>query len=849
MKKIISSLGVLLCASSFLLTSCEKEKPVEPDIPSEPNINGLVLEVKNDDDLKVAQWTDLHYGDPNKPYHNGKEELTKKYLNYYYDNGKPDFIVASGDNILSTGVNGLNKFIELMDSFKTPWTFVFGNHDAEDKTQKKQLSQILEDHSLNSDYLLYESGFVDEDASHYGNFSIKIKEENSNKISGAFIFLDTGVYNYSTNKYETLTPSQVSWYKEEIDDLQKYYMGDGVIPTVIFEHMQTAEFYDAYVKAKEGAENISFVIEEDLTAGEVEEIKNGASTEKTGLIDAIKEKQSTKAIFVGHAHNYGFQVDYDGVILGFAPQTGHSNTFAKDNDPRRSYLYTFDQNMNFTTTSIKEPLIKLGATSTNIKVGETFETSIELLNTSGKLQFEVSTEKIVKIYEDETNNNTLLLEGLNPGKVTINIIGPDSTSASIEVVVESLTKYNLYDNSGKLIDTYNSFFEALDELFVSGNMNGSIKEVVKEVEGNVVYSGTNNFSYSWFDEFGLSSAFDDGNKIKNGQFSWFSQYEAALKIHTQNKASMMFQTSGNKKNIGKFFARPADFETTNTDGSGGYNMPSGDPNGTWNGWRASVYKASVTTAQYLSWADNVGGYNRLNAIYDLTNSYLYPSKNSKQPVRGEIWLGTQNNAPLAEGTNIGPVIMGISFDGGTVESTKNLADGTKREIRLFSEVIATNSGLTEAYMGTREYGEVVGYALWDKQIGAWKFDSKINMVLDFITEDTSKFKLTVNEKVMIFDFNYKVNYNGNMRLTYGVSMTPDTDAFSRLVPDLRNGSKWTNIVQETVTKGYQDKAETVALDFLAGRKTNGACQVGIYGSDVLTANLNKNNDCVFNFKY
>lgn len=858
MKKFFVGLMTFFMAAVFLLSGCKKDQSnpdpnpnpnPDPD-PTDPEKFELEIEVEKGANLKVAQWTDLHYGDPQKPYHNGKEELTKKYLEYYKENGKPDFIVCGGDNILSTGDAGLTKFIRLMDSFQTPWTFVFGNHDAEDAKTKGVLSKKLEEHSKDSDYLMYRSGFVDEDDFRYGNFSIAVREKDSDTIRGAFVFLDSGIYDYSAAKYQSVTDEQVDWYKKEIDKLQEAYVDGSVVPTVLFQHMQTPEFYTAYKDAKEGKEDAQFVIEEDLTEAEIEEIKNGAATEDAGILDACIEKKSTKAIIVGHAHNYGFQVNYKGVILGFGPQTGHSNTFKNDDLPRRSYLYTFDKDFKFTTEAINEPLLTIDKTSGSIYVDDTFEAKLTLSNMEGTLTASVDEEGIVEINQEELKNNILFVTGKKAGKVNVTITGPNDTKVTVEIEVKAVNTFNAYREDGTLLGNFRSVYEALDELYVLGQLNGTIKVVSNGEEADVVYGGTNGKSYAWFDENGLSDAFDSTGKVTNGQFSWYQNYESDLKIHTQGLASMMFQASGNEKNIGKFFARPADFETTNTDGSGGYH-PSGDPDGMWTGWRASVYKAGVTTAQYLSWADNSGGYDKMQAVYDLTSSTISPSKNPNQPVRAEIWLGAQNNADASGASaKYSHVIMGISFDAGTVESTKDLADGTKRDIKLFSEVVALNGGMAEAYMGERVYGDTVGYATWDKANGVWKFDSKYDISLVFTNvESKGLFTLTVNKKVLTFDFGYEVLFTGNLRLTYGVSLTPDTYQNNRKVPDLKNGSKWLNVVQESFVKTFTTKDEPANMGFMDGRISNGANQIGIFGGDVCDVVKDGQGHAVFTFKY
>ena len=72
-----------------------------------------------------------HFGIEGKDWHNDKVDRTKEYINTLINEEKPDLIVCSGDNILGTGTNGLNQFIEMMESYQIPWTWVYGNHDAE----------------------------------------------------------------------------------------------------------------------------------------------------------------------------------------------------------------------------------------------------------------------------------------------------------------------------------------------------------------------------------------------------------------------------------------------------------------------------------------------------------------------------------------------------------------------------------------------------------------------------------------------------------------------------------------------------------------------------------------------
>ena len=242
MKKIFF---LMLCFSFlFILGSCkdETEIPVPTDPlteepvtdtptvePTEPTTektptpeqDGLCVYMPENKKLKVLQLADIHFGIEGKDWHNDKVDRTKEYINSLINEEKPDFIVCSGDNILGTGTNGLIQFIEMMESYKIPWTWVYGNHDAEN-FNKASLSETLV--KTKTEYLLYEHGYMEPGTKNrFGNFSIKVYNHTKDKLLGAFIILDSGEHNYSIGEYQAITPGQIEWYKNEIDSLQAIY--------------------------------------------------------------------------------------------------------------------------------------------------------------------------------------------------------------------------------------------------------------------------------------------------------------------------------------------------------------------------------------------------------------------------------------------------------------------------------------------------------------------------------------------------------------------------------------------------------------------------------------------------
>ena len=327
--------------------------------PTKPN--ELYITIPENKELKVVQFADIHFGIEGKDWHNDKVDRTKLYMDYVIETEKPDLIVCSGDNILSTGTSGLNSFIKYMDKYETPWVFVYGNHDAESSQlnyKKSDLSNYLS--NSDSEYLLYKEGYVEEGKENrYGNFSINIYNSSKTKLLGAFIILDSGEHDYSIGEYQYITEGQIDWYKSEIDRLQDLYNanpGDNqyeIIPTIVFTHIQLPEFKTAYVKALNN-DGATFIIEQQLSESDIDGIGTGGPSVNSGFYDVLVEKGSTKAYFVGHQHTLYFQVEMDGIILGFGPQTGFSKLFTGNDKPRKTHCYYFKEDLTFETKCIDE---------------------------------------------------------------------------------------------------------------------------------------------------------------------------------------------------------------------------------------------------------------------------------------------------------------------------------------------------------------------------------------------------------------------------------------------------------------------------------------------------------------
>ncbi|MGM9808520.1 MAG: metallophosphoesterase [Bacilli bacterium] len=348
-KKIIinSIISLISLTSTFYVASCA----------SKDYDNDLSISINADKEFKILHFADLHFGEEGSSYHNKDIERTLAFIEDTIEQENPDFIVLLGDNIMSTGIVGAQFIIDTFDPYKIPYTFVFGNHDAElfDETLSKQeVSSYLEE--SDSPYLLYKSGFIQDDSEYrYGNFSINIINNKTKNILGAFVIIDTGVYDYSNNRYQSITNEQISWYKEEINRLNKKYKKQkdnqfDVIPSITYGHEQLIEFVEAYNKAKEN-NGAQILYDQDISSRALDGILANTGYFNNGFYNAMKEMGSSKSYTCGHMHNLKIHVKMDNIIQGFCPQAG---IISEEIKPCMALSYSIDSTFNYSINFISE---------------------------------------------------------------------------------------------------------------------------------------------------------------------------------------------------------------------------------------------------------------------------------------------------------------------------------------------------------------------------------------------------------------------------------------------------------------------------------------------------------------
>ena len=290
------------------------------------------LNKEKNKDFKILQITDIQIIDPNQRCYD--ERLSKESILRYQDinecvfnklkklieDVKPDYIISTGDNVYGEfDLSGemFKKFVEFMDSFNIPWSFINGNHDGETDIEYNSIMYHCgigmkwqgEYATKNTKNLLFELG---DEKMGYGNYTVTLLEDGKPLYN--FIFMDThgarGIEEAGINE------CQMKWYKEKI-------LENKMADSLLFIHIPLFEYMEAAIKYY-GSE-LCFI--SDGTKKN-ERGDFGQNLEKLCVFDShnffslMKELGSTKYVFCGHDHVNNSSILYDGIRLTYGMKMG-----------------------------------------------------------------------------------------------------------------------------------------------------------------------------------------------------------------------------------------------------------------------------------------------------------------------------------------------------------------------------------------------------------------------------------------------------------------------------------------------------------------------------------------------
>lgn len=303
----------------------------------------MSLEKKAGSDFKILQLTDIHL-----QWFGPNQEAAFSQIRKLVEKTKPDWIILTGDNVFGqydTDGAQFKALVTLMDSFKTPWSFVNGNHDGETSPAGMGLAWQANYVKNNAQYCLFESGDAELGV---GNYVVNLKKDNS--VFYSFVMMDT----HGAGVGVGITQKQIEWYANEITQATESRYGENSaqkVPSLLFLHIPLPEFQLAMTAHSGNADGIGKISDK----GKTDEFGNyGENKEKccvfsgSSFWNRIKSMGSTVGIFAGHDHINNSSIIYEGIRLTYGLKTGPSCYF----DLQGGTLITIDDSAKFSVSPV-----------------------------------------------------------------------------------------------------------------------------------------------------------------------------------------------------------------------------------------------------------------------------------------------------------------------------------------------------------------------------------------------------------------------------------------------------------------------------------------------------------------
>ena len=256
------------------------------------------------------------------------------------DKDKPDFVVFTGDQIKGYGVNlllgdklknakqAVSNFLKPVVERKIPFTFVFGNHDAQFfAPEKEEQFNIYK----SFDGCIAEIG--DRSLAGLANHNIEISDSNEKKTVFNIYLIDS-LSMTPSGKCDAVTEGQLQWYKDTRERLKEENNGE-YVKSLVFQHIPMCEIWEMLKEVPKSSkphangysENYGKyyqINEEFLIKGNDDFLLETPSTpfENSGEFDVLREKGDIIGVFFGHDHNNSFVGKYNGLVMGYTQGCG-----------------------------------------------------------------------------------------------------------------------------------------------------------------------------------------------------------------------------------------------------------------------------------------------------------------------------------------------------------------------------------------------------------------------------------------------------------------------------------------------------------------------------------------------
>ncbi|MGN0538662.1 MAG: metallophosphoesterase family protein [Candidatus Fimenecus sp.] len=268
-----------------------------------------------------------------------------KHIKKLIETVNPDLIVLTGD-VLTDPFSDIvfQNIADFLDTFNTPWTMVFGNHDGEWRASKEFFCNVME----KSKNCIFKVGPTNLQG--LGNSLINFKTADGKifyslilmdsgdgqKIDDSKIWYDNMRLDKTNRRFGTvrigINERQTQWYKWAVKGL-KEYCGE-TVESMLALHFPLKAYEYAARLGSFTVNQMPFEIDgedcydppEQFTKFDVMDTETLIAgyedyKENYDFYKAIKELESTRHIISGHNHCFGYTVNFDGISFTSVAKT------------------------------------------------------------------------------------------------------------------------------------------------------------------------------------------------------------------------------------------------------------------------------------------------------------------------------------------------------------------------------------------------------------------------------------------------------------------------------------------------------------------------------------------------
>jgi hypothetical protein len=265
------------------------------------------LRFRTDSTFKIVQFTDLHI-----VWQDGRSDSAYKCMDQVIRTEKPDFIMLTGDIVFSNpAVDNFRKIINFISSYKTPFGFVFGNHDHQFSATDSVLLCSVKDIPYNMTTTAV--GIAGD-----SNYALPVYSSDGKKVESVIYGLDSHNDSRFGKKlgikgYDHIYYDQIGWYMNTSKQYAK--MNNGTpLPSLMFFHIPIPEYMEA---AMDQNASLYGSRREPMCSPRL----------NSGLYAAMVEMGDVMGIFCGHDHDNDFAVDHYGIMLAYGRFSGGSTSY------------------------------------------------------------------------------------------------------------------------------------------------------------------------------------------------------------------------------------------------------------------------------------------------------------------------------------------------------------------------------------------------------------------------------------------------------------------------------------------------------------------------------------------